>query len=128
MRVVKEAEERKEEIDAIKKRAEEAEKARNEAAEEYKKLKKQQVENSFSELRKTVEGNKNAEVALSRVETQYKKEKDVLIRRAELAEDLAGVGISVETASHDIMLFMNRAIEHLDGLVYAMDHQNKPSL
>lgn len=35
-------EERKEEIDAIKKRAEEAEKARNEAAEEYKKLKKQQ--------------------------------------------------------------------------------------
>lgn len=91
------------------------------------KLKKQQVENSFSELRKTVEGNKNAEVALSRVETQYKKEKDVLIRRAELAEDLAGVGISVETASHDIMLFMNRAIEHLDGLVYAMDHKNKPS-
>ena len=94
---------------------------------QIEKLKKQQVENSFSELRKTVEGNKNAEVALSRVETQYKKEKDVLTRRAELAEDLAGVGISVETASHDIMLFMNRAIEHLDGLIYAMDHKNKPS-
>ena len=91
------------------------------------KLKKQQVENSFSELRKTVEGNKNAEVALSKIEAQYKKEKNILIKRAELAEDLAGVGISVETASHDIMLFMNRALEHLDGLIYAMDHKNKPS-
>ena len=91
------------------------------------KLKKQQVENSFSELRKTVEGNKNAEVALSKIEAQYKKEKNILIKRAELAEDLAGVGISVETASQDIMLFMNRALEHLDGLIYAMDHKNKPS-
>ena len=39
---------------------------------------------------------------------QYKRERQHLVRRAEITEDLAGVGLSVEMASHDIMLLLTR--------------------
>ena len=48
---------------------------------------------------------------VARVEAHYKREKEFLSQRAEMTEDLAGVGLSVEMASHDIMLLMNRAQE-----------------
>ncbi len=44
-----------------------------------------------------------------KIEAEYKREKEYLSQRAEMTEDLAGVGLSVEVASHDIMLLMNRA-------------------
>ena len=46
---------------------------------------------------------------VTKIETEYKREKEYLSRRAETTEDLAGVGLSVEMASHDIMLLMSRA-------------------
>ena len=46
---------------------------------------------------------------VSKIETEYREERDYLSRRAETTEDLAGVGLSVEMASHDIMLLMGRA-------------------
>ena len=46
---------------------------------------------------------------VAKIEMAYKREKDYLSRRAEMTEDLAGVGLSVEMASHDIMLLMGRA-------------------
>ena len=46
---------------------------------------------------------------VSKIETDYRQERDFLSRRAEMTEDLAGVGLSVEMASHDIMLLMGRA-------------------
>ena len=46
---------------------------------------------------------------VAKIEAQYKREKEHLTQRAEMTEDLAGVGLSVEMASHDIMLLMNRA-------------------
>ena len=46
---------------------------------------------------------------VSKIETAYKREKEYLSQRAEMTEDLAGVGLSVEMASHDIMLLMDRA-------------------
>ncbi|MXW04676.1 MAG: ATP-binding protein [Gemmatimonadetes bacterium] len=48
---------------------------------------------------------------VARIEKLYKREKDHLIQRAEMVEDLAGVGLSVEMASHDIMLLMTRAMD-----------------
>ena len=48
---------------------------------------------------------------VSRIEANYEREKAYLSQRAEMTEDLAGVGLSVEMASHDIMLLMNRAQE-----------------
>ena len=46
---------------------------------------------------------------VSKIESEYQQERSFLSRRAEMTEDLAGVGLSVEMASHDIMLLMGRA-------------------
>ena len=48
---------------------------------------------------------------VAKIEAEYEREKKYLSQRAEMTEDLAGVGLSVEMASHDIMLLMNRAQE-----------------
>lgn len=48
---------------------------------------------------------------VERIQTEYGKEKDYLSQRIETTEDLAGVGLSVEMASHDIMLMISRAEE-----------------
>ena len=46
---------------------------------------------------------------VSKIELEYRQERGFLVQRAETTEDLAGVGLSVEMASHDIMLLMARA-------------------
>lgn len=46
---------------------------------------------------------------LAKIEKEYMRERDYLVQRAEITEDLAGVGLSVEMTSHDIMLMMGRA-------------------
>ena len=46
---------------------------------------------------------------VSTIESHYKQERSFLTRRAEMTEDLAGVGLSVEMASHDIMLLTGTA-------------------
>ena len=48
---------------------------------------------------------------VSMIAMKYRQEREFLARRAEMTEDLAGVGLSVEMASHDIMLLMGRAQE-----------------
>ena len=54
-------------------------------------------------------GYKVAAREVGKIEKEYKREKDYLVQRAEITEDLAGVGLSVEMTSHDIMLMMGRA-------------------
>ena len=49
--------------------------------------------------------------AIAQIESAYQREKKYLSQRAETAEDLAGVGLSVEMASHDIMLLLDRALQ-----------------
>ena len=46
---------------------------------------------------------------VSEIASEYERERSFLSRRAEITEDLAGVGMSVEMASHDIMLLLARA-------------------
>ena len=48
---------------------------------------------------------------VAKIEKDYNRERQHLVRRAEITEDLAGVGLSVEMASHDIMLLLTRAQE-----------------
>jgi signal transduction histidine kinase len=50
------------------------------------------------------------------VERAYNTEKQVLEQRAKTTEELAAVGIAVETSSHDLMLMMGRALEAVDLL------------
>ncbi len=54
-------------------------------------------------------GHESQARKVAKVAADYKREKEHLSQRVEATEDLAGVGLSVEMASHDIMLLMNRA-------------------
>jgi len=77
----------------------------------------EQVQKGFDELKAAVGDNKAALRVLSKAEKEYKAERHYLTRRAETTEELAGVGLSVETASHDIMAIMGRVLANLDGLI-----------
>lgn len=48
---------------------------------------------------------------------QYKQERRYLVQRAETTEHLAGVGLSVESATHDLTLAMRTAISSTDALI-----------
>lgn len=54
-------------------------------------------------------GHRSQVKAVARITRDYKRERAHLVRRAEITEDLAGVGLFVEMASHDIMLLLTRA-------------------
>ena len=56
----------------------------------------------------TKAGHKPHAKELGKIEKDYKRERQHLVERAEITEDLAGVGLSVEMASHDIMLLLDR--------------------
>lgn len=76
-----------------------------------------QVQKEFDELKSAVGDNKVALSILSKAENEYKAERLYLTKRATTTEELAGVGLSVETASHDIMGVMGKVFINLDGLI-----------
>jgi signal transduction histidine kinase len=82
-------------------------------------VKEQQVQKDFSELKTAVKDNKNAVALIEKAEKHYKAERQFLVQRAETTEDLAGVGLSVETASHDIMSVMSKTLQKIDDLIRA---------
>jgi signal transduction histidine kinase len=53
----------------------------------------------------------------------YKAERTYLLQRAETTEHLAGVGLSVETASHDLMVAMHRTLSVIDSLISQTQQQ-----
>lgn len=55
---------------------------------------------------------------LESFERSYTKEKKVLEDRINKTENLAAVGLSIETASHDIMLFIHKTLESQDSLIH----------
>jgi len=75
------------------------------------------VENKFSELKKSISDNPIAMSGYQDIVKSYKVEKKLYERRLELTEDLAGVGLSVETASHDIMLMLSKGVSAIDDLI-----------
>jgi signal transduction histidine kinase len=80
-------------------------------------VKKEQVRAGLEALEMRLANNKPAQAALQEVAKLYKAERSYLIQRAETTESLAGVGLSVETASHDIMSVMKRGLVALDSLI-----------
>lgn len=76
-----------------------------------KSVREEKVAERLSDLRRSLNdaGDTTRAKDVSRIEKEYQKERDFLTRQMEMTEDLAGVGLSVEMASHDIMLLMNRA-------------------
>ena len=82
-----------------------------------------QVRQAFEEIALKIVGNKPAQDALASASKLYNIERNYLIQRAETTEHLAGVGLSVETASHDIMAVMSRALIALDSLIRETQRQ-----
>ena len=89
----------------------------NKRRETQKQIAEEKISLNFEILRDFVKDNKVATEKLNEIEKDYKSEKQFLVRRAETTENLAGVGLSVETASHDIMRMMNLVLNNLDNLI-----------
>lgn len=79
----------------------------------------EQIASDIEKLRTTLGGKPSTRALLDRIEQQYLAERKYLEQRAETTEALAGIGLSVETASHDIMAVMQKALNALDDLTKA---------
>ncbi len=80
-------------------------------------LKTEQTQRNFEELKQVVGDNKQAQALIAKTEKGYRAEREFLTQRAETTEELAGVGLSVETASHDIMGIMGKIFSNIDAII-----------
>lgn len=80
-------------------------------------VKAQKVEKEINDLKVFFKGNGKAKELVCQLEKAYKTERKYLLERAQRTEALAAVGLSVETASHDIMLMYGKGIEALSRLL-----------
>lgn len=77
----------------------------------------QQIENQLvSNLHQYVHNDEAASIALSKLTEHYDKVRSVYENRIRTTENLAAVGLSVETASHDFMIWLRRVIEQVQSL------------
>jgi len=77
----------------------------------------EEVKRQYEELKKHFEGNPTAINAINDLYKTYSIERKYLTQRVEATEDLASVGLSVETASHDLMLMLSKGILGIDDLM-----------
>lgn len=80
-------------------------------------VRQQKVIKLFDELHELIKENQQAVVALSQAKTAYRQEIAFMQKRVETTEQLAGVGLSVETTSHDIMAFLSKVTNNIDSLI-----------
>ncbi len=99
---------------------------RIEQEKEQKNSKLRVVDSKFEALAKTISGNSIAMAAYQDVIKSYKIEKDFIERRLEATEDLAGVGLSVETASHDMMMMLSKGVDAIDNLIKDIEGKSVP--
>lgn len=67
--------------------------------------------------KKQYSDDKKAMAFLKTFEQSYVKEKRTFEERIRKTENLAAVGLSVETASHDVMLLLGKAVEQQEALI-----------
>lgn len=89
----------------------------NKQKQTIEKANKQQVNNEFKKIKEYFKNDKQATKLIAQLETEYNTEYRYLNERANRTEALAAVGLSVETASHDMMMLMNKGIDQLQALV-----------
>lgn len=85
---------------------------------EQKLIAENRVEENAATLLNYVQskGDEKAVALVRKVQTAAKAQQQIYKQRMELTEDLAGVGLAVETSSHDLMLVMGRAYDAFDRL------------
>jgi signal transduction histidine kinase len=89
-------------------------------------FKTERVKSNFDILRSIAGNNTKLKELVDKTEKEYDTEKEYLIRRFEVVESLAGVGLSVETSSHDINSMMQNTLVNLDYLI--QDFQSGKSI
>lgn len=85
--------------------------------EEQDVFKTEEIFRQLEEIKISFKDDKQVLNAVNKLSYTYKLERDYLIRRVEATEDLASVGLSVETASHDMMMMLSKGIEGIDYLM-----------
>jgi len=86
----------------------------------------ERIKSRFDDLKSIAGNNVKLKELIDKTEKEYDSEKEYLVRRFETAENLAGVGLSVETASHDINSMMQNVLVNLDYLI--KDFQSEKSI
>lgn len=75
------------------------------------------VDNQFSQLKESIGGNTKALSAYNELYKSYQIEKKFYQNRLDNTEDLAAVGLSVETASHDMSMMLTKGVDAIDNLI-----------
>lgn len=75
------------------------------------------VDNQFSLLKESLGDNSKALAAYNDLCESYQIEKKFYENRLTNTEDLAAVGLSVETASHDMSMMLSKGINAIDNLI-----------
>lgn len=68
-------------------------------------------------VKKKTAQDKNTQKLLDSFEKSYKYEKEVYADRIRKTENLAAVGLSVETASHDVMIILKKSIAQINQII-----------
>lgn len=87
---------------------------------EFRAVQSEKPQGIFDELKNKLTENQEAVSLLNKYEKAYKTEKNVFQERISKVENLAAVGLSVETASHDVMILLKKAIEQLDSMALSL--------
>lgn len=85
------------------------------------------VRNKFKDLEATLSGNKDAIKIYKDVVRAYDIENEYYTKSLNITEELAGVGLSVETASHDLMLMLSKSVDFIKILKKKTEQNNKYS-
>lgn len=84
---------------------------------EYDRIKSGRPNELIDNAKKQFANDPKALAFLSSFEKSYSKEKSTLEDRIKKTENLAAVGLSIETASHDVMLLLGKANDQLDSII-----------
>lgn len=84
----------------------------------------QVVQSKFDELKNAISNNSAALAVHAELVKSYQIEKDFYEKRLETTEELAGVGLSVETSSHDMMMMLLKSIDSLDSVIKEISYNS----
>ena len=79
------------------------------------------VDNQFTQLKESLGGNTKALAVYNDLYRSYQIEKKFYQNRLDNTEDLAAVGLSVETASHDMSMMLTKGVDAIDNLIKDID-------
>ncbi len=79
------------------------------------------VDNQFLQLKESIGENAKAISAYNDLYRSYQIEKKFYQNRLDNTEDLAAVGLSVETASHDMSMMLAKGVDAIDNLIKDID-------